>query len=524
MAESFYKSLDSGKDIVSTRTLLHEAIPLTGTIVYGTYSEANIKNYAHGMFQSVYDYPYLSSSANHIFDITVGVGASSGLYSTVANQKAKKLNIYNQMAQVLMGYDHTGSILRFDEDGDILGGGDKIDNVLFYNFSRLIVKDEIKKGTFSLKLGVGAEYTNPYSSIINITDASGSNAYLVNSPVGEYGILYAKNDTGTPLTNNNSRCGLLFYQAGVAALNDSIFGGASAQASTALATDNGTQSHGFVTSDHITIISTDGTKKIYVMGGDGGSPATGTVVATGDTIATATTLPSSIGNLGTCVVVKIHTLTQASQVINEICNAIEAAGGHNAGSTDSKIDVSTALTPAGSAQSRTLTQNDGTAANRHLGNTVVTVSSGWPATVTIANFSGGGSGGILATSIGAPKITSVDRLNSLTSNLTGSNIETIADGLRNRMVNLQFNNTVELNSTVYFCRVNHNEYNYSTNPTYLTGSKIRVKTQSSDLPVSYITTVGLYNDNNELLGVAKVSEPLKKTPDTELTLRVRLDY
>ena len=223
MAESFYKSLDSGKDIVSTRTLLHEAIPITGTIVYGTYSEANIKNYAHGMFQSVYDYPYLSSSANHIFDITVGVGASSGLYSAVTNQKAKKLNIYNQMAQVLMGYDHTGSILRFDEDGDILGGGDKIDNALFYNFSRLLVKDEIKKGTFSLKFGVGGLYTDPYSSIVEITDASGSNAYLVNSPVGEYGILYAKNDTGTPLANNNSRCGLLFYQAGVAVVTGSIF-------------------------------------------------------------------------------------------------------------------------------------------------------------------------------------------------------------------------------------------------------------------------------------------------------------
>ena len=64
---NFYKSLDIGKDVVATRTLLHEAIPLTGAIVSGTYGTENIKNYAHGMFQSVYDYPYLSSSANHIF-------------------------------------------------------------------------------------------------------------------------------------------------------------------------------------------------------------------------------------------------------------------------------------------------------------------------------------------------------------------------------------------------------------------------------------------------------------------------
>ena len=144
MAESFYKTLDSANDIVDTRTLLHEAIPLTGTIVSGTYGTANIKTYSHGMFDSVYDYPYLSSSANHIFDIAVGVGTNSALYSSVTSQQAKKKNIYNQMAQTLMGYDHTGSILRFDEDGDIAGGGTKLDNVIFLNFSRLLVKDEIK--------------------------------------------------------------------------------------------------------------------------------------------------------------------------------------------------------------------------------------------------------------------------------------------------------------------------------------------------------------------------------------------
>ena len=113
---------------------------------------------------------------------------------------------------------------------------------------------------------------------------------------------------------------------------------------------------------------------------------------------------------------------------------------------------------------------------------------------------------------------------SFKSLLKTSEISASADALRHRINNLQFNNTVELNSSVYFCRVNHNEYNYSTNPTYLSGSKIRVKTQSSDLPVSYITTVGLYNDNNELLATAKLSEPLKKSSDTEFTIRVRLDY
>ena len=70
-------------DIKSTRTLLHEAIPITGSIISGTYGTltagTNIKNYSHGMFQSVFDYPYLSSSANHLFDITVGYSSASHL-------------------------------------------------------------------------------------------------------------------------------------------------------------------------------------------------------------------------------------------------------------------------------------------------------------------------------------------------------------------------------------------------------------------------------------------------------------
>ena len=50
------------------------------------------------------------------------------------------------MAQVLMGYDHTGSVRMFDEDGDLSGaGGTKFKECIFVNFSRLLTKDQIKK-------------------------------------------------------------------------------------------------------------------------------------------------------------------------------------------------------------------------------------------------------------------------------------------------------------------------------------------------------------------------------------------
>jgi hypothetical protein len=89
---------------------------------------------------------------------------------------------------------------------------------------------------------------------------------------------------------------------------------------------------------------------------------------------------------------------------------------------------------------------------------------------------------------------------------------------------MAFNNTTELNSTIYFARLNNNEFNYSANPTYLNESKIRVKETTLDAPVSYITTVGLYSADNELLAQAKLSEPVRKDPTNEFVLRVRLDY
>jgi len=115
-------------------------------------------------------------------------------------------------------------------------------------------------------------------------------------------------------------------------------------------------------------------------------------------------------------------------------------------------------------------------------------------------------------------------ITSVSASITGSTIEKLASGFRHRLDDIDFNNTIELNSSIYFCRINHNEFNYSSNPTYVSGSKLRVKNNVNDLPISYITTIGLYSPANELLAVAKLSEPIRKDPNTELTLRVRLDY
>ncbi len=385
-------------DIASTRTLLHEAIPITGSIVNGvTYTESdaaitNIKTYGHGMFQSVYDYPYQSSSANHIFDMTFGhdaLIATQGTLNNLSNDLAstggalmpgspnnidgnalfsKRKNIYNQMAQVLVGHDVNGEIRQFDADGD-LTAGDKYNALIFFNFARLLGKDELKKGTFSLKLDTTIVHGAVASSATNITisDSGADSDYRVNSPAGEFAVLKVTSSTGTNnLTTSRTTpaCGLIFYQAGVVAITPEVFN--------KYVTGASNHPIGYLTSDDC-IMKNGSTDVIY------------------ETMAKDT--------------------------------------------------------------------ND-----------------------------------ILATAI------------------------------RQRIKNISFSNTTELNSTIYFCRVAHNDFNYSSNPTYLKDSKIRVKNKSTDAPVSYITTVGLYSARNEMLAVAKLSEPLRKDPTNDMTLRVRLDY
>jgi hypothetical protein len=80
-------------------------------------------------------------------------------------------------------------------------------------------------------------------------------------------------------------------------------------------------------------------------------------------------------------------------------------------------------------------------------------------------------------------------------------------------------------SSHYFLRLNNKEFNYSNNPSFATGSNGQLVNQDFENdPKVYVTTVGLYNDSNELLAVAKLSRPLEKSFSKEALLRVRLDF
>ena len=87
------------------------------------------------------------------------------------------------------------------------------------------------------------------------------------------------------------------------------------------------------------------------------------------------------------------------------------------------------------------------------------------------------------------------------------------------------NSQESVTSDFIFVRPRSSEFNYSENPSFISGSTGEVLYSSFiNNPQVYITTVGLYNDNNELLAVAKMSRPLLKDFTKEALIRVKLDF
>jgi hypothetical protein len=80
-------------------------------------------------------------------------------------------------------------------------------------------------------------------------------------------------------------------------------------------------------------------------------------------------------------------------------------------------------------------------------------------------------------------------------------------------------------ATHYFCRLKNAEYNFSNNPTFTSGSQGQFSHPSMYKdPKVYVTTVGLYNDKNELLATAKLSKPLLKSFTREALIRIKLEF
>ena len=140
-------------------------------------------------------------------------------------------------------------------------------------------------------------------------------------------------------------------------------------------------------------------------------------------------------------------------------------------------------------------------------------------------------GGALALSAASGGIgLSIDRTN-YTSTVSSNTALFTSSSNNNRLYtaisgagNFQLNSQENISSDYIFCRVKNSEYNYSSNPTFVTGSGNLLWPTMVNSPQTFATTVGFYNNNSQLLAVAKLSRPLVKDFTKEALIRVKLDW
>lgn len=114
----------------------------------------------------------------------------------------------------------------------------------------------------------------------------------------------------------------------------------------------------------------------------------------------------------------------------------------------------------------------------------------------------------------------------LAKGVSGTTYSDMLFAIRHRFGSIAFSSSQNVNSGYLICRANASEFNYSSNPSFsrVTGEILTSVSSSSGTPTTYITTVGLLGTNQEVLAVAKTSRPIKKDPDLNIEIVVRLDY
>lgn len=167
--------------------------------------------------------------------------------------------------------------------------------------------------------------------------------------------------------------------------------------------------------------------------------------------------------------------------------------------------------------------------DQHVSGTISSVAGNPSISGLATNETIIGSGSVLASAYG-----SNPGARFIPDFLTSGSIDDIVDHLASCRFSsgsntaVTFQNITNINSTLLFCRATADEFNYSSNPTYVDsdGRIIVIDEGQEDTQrgFSFITTVGLYDANDNLLAVAKLSRPIEKNDEKDLTVRVRLDF
>ena len=508
------------------------------------------------LYQTVYDQDHTLQTANAVMDMTVGlfqddlnasprlnlvtIEEETGYVKTSNNQlifdakstmmMREKVNVYRQYAKLLLG----NADLPFCIDvanasctvplnnnetpavpADIKSSTKILDACLFVNVKRLFARDRIRKETFAMRVyenspkwyQSGAQGLDAGNWVWNYNPEGGTELGLTESSIAAVGQAQANlggtgvesseigvkiiADIGASQFNQSTRTGgqwafikhagninehvgIIFYEAGIAVLN--LGGSTQFDNSTwgsTLTTGGGAEdSNGY----HYSGARLSNNQR----GGDGGE-----------------------GQFFSVTTQKIKPLFTPRNHVNGIINGMIAShDSTQAGNTKSGW---------GATQ-----PNDIVAGQVYVG-------------YTAAGYQG--AGGVTQEGQGGPQVNPTARF--YPDLLVSASIDDIVDHIgftrfsSGSLTATAFQNVTNINSSIFFCRATASQFNGSLNPTWTdstTGEWLLNNSGTNSQPYTYITSVLLYDDEDKIVAIAKLNRPIEKNNQSELTIRVRLDF
>jgi len=459
------------------------------------------------LYQTIYDQDFTLQTANPVADMTIGLfhsddgtttrnnlvtSASETGYSLSSTtgqllfdasstmMMREKVNIYRQYANYLLGDPNAAFILdpesypsSSSKDGfDVTTDTTVIDAALFLNVKRLFSRDGIRKETFAIRLYENApKWDNTYDP----TDEDGNSVYDYHYDA-DGTVNGAGGNQGTAQANIGENAASSIF--GVRIIADLT-------AAQNFKSENAAGDVGLLrlASDSDTVVGL-----LFYQAGIAILNLGGSSILANSTAATGVALDTGLGQNASGVT--IDTVFEPRDPIYGVIKGMSSAANSPAlagevnigvtantlGSAPALADRSTSAIPAGTG---------------HLGPATfypdLLVSASIDDIVDHVGFTRFSSGSLTATA---------------------------------------FQNQTKINSSIYFCRASANEFNTSANPTFLddAGVPVMIQDADNDKPFTYITTVALADSKGDVVAIAKLNRPIEKNDESEVTIRVRLDF
>ncbi len=516
------------------------------------------------LYQTIYDQDFTLQTANPVLDMTIGlfhsddgistrknlvtVGTNYSLSSTTGqllfNSKStmmmrEKVNIYRQYANYLLGDPDAAFILDPENYPSSTGKNGfvvtsdvtVIDAAMFVNVKRLFSRDGIRKETFALRT-----YKNAPKWDVSGTTPNGiGHPYSTANTTG-YRYFYGRNAAGTTVKTGDATLGTPFsaeYDPGAGTLQpaavldfkSNVFERAGVTNHSAYSSEDGVQIIADLTAAQsfksenaagdvaLLRLASDSTKivgLIFYQAGIAVLNLGGSSVLTGTAHETGLTLDVGLGQLLTGTD-SIHPLFEVRDPIHGIINGMDSQAG---------FDGSASLLG-------TKTTGQVYIGGSYTGGPTCTVNQSVQAQAAQNKTTG-------------PSVTIRAVQNSFNMGpatfypdlLVSASIDDIIDHIgytrfsSGSLTAAAFQNQTKINSSIYFCRASANEFNTSSNPTFLDddGVPVMVQDADNDKPFTYITTVALADSQGDVVAIAKLNRPIEKNDESELTVRVRLDF